>query len=208
MKGYSIHKGVNQVNQDHYLGISELRGAVNDVNDMHQIATQTFAYKSLGVFTDKSATTANVLSAFREAEANCENGYVLFISYSGHGSILDYIPGIGKGIIKAKDAIHIGLNDLPELSPSTKAKSSLFGITETIGLFFNRRRTTLVIAENEKEILQAELFQIVDKLNIEELYSLTYADELKDHDIDIIYKYKEEILAQGISQRVNEIIDF
>lgn len=96
MKGYSIHIGLNKVSQTHYLKLSDLRGAVNDAKDMHQIATQIFGYKSLGVFTDKSATTSNIISAFREAESICENGDILFISYSGHGGVLDDIPAIGK----------------------------------------------------------------------------------------------------------------
>ncbi|WP_343702376.1 S8 family serine peptidase [Chitinophaga sp.] len=46
----------------------------------------------------------------------------------------------GNGILRAYDALGIGVADEAELSPAPSAESSLFGIVETIGSFFKRRK--------------------------------------------------------------------
>lgn len=46
----------------------------------------------------------------------------------------------GNGILRAWDALQVGVADESQLSPSPKAESSFFGIVETVGAFFKRRK--------------------------------------------------------------------
>ncbi|GEP97772.1 hypothetical protein CCY01nite_40320 [Chitinophaga cymbidii] len=46
----------------------------------------------------------------------------------------------GNGILRAWDALQVGVADESELSLSPKAESSFFGIVETVGSFFKRRK--------------------------------------------------------------------
>lgn len=46
----------------------------------------------------------------------------------------------GNGILRAWDALQVGVADESQLSPSPEAESSFFGIVETVGSFFKRRK--------------------------------------------------------------------
>lgn len=46
----------------------------------------------------------------------------------------------GNGILRAADALKVPVADATELKPSKKAESSIFGIIETVGSFFKRRK--------------------------------------------------------------------
>ncbi len=91
MKGYSIHIGVNKVDQSHYGGITDLRAAVFDAKDMLKLSTETFGYENLAFLTDDTATSKNVLNAFALANERCQDGDILLVSYSGHGSLIEDI---------------------------------------------------------------------------------------------------------------------
>ncbi len=96
MKGYSIHIGVNKVDQKHYNGLPDLRAAENDARDMKMMAEQVFGYQSLGLFVDNDATTDKVLNAISRAGNQCDHGDILLITYSGHGGVIDDIPAAHK----------------------------------------------------------------------------------------------------------------
>ncbi len=91
MKGYSIHIGLNTVDQDHYTDMQNLRSAVKDANDMQDIAVDTYGYQSQALLTDSDATSENVIQSITDAIALCEDGDILLISYSGHGATLENI---------------------------------------------------------------------------------------------------------------------
>lgn len=87
--GISLHIGVNTVNQNHYLGLSDLKAAVNDAKDYQQIAKQIFGYAESTLLVDRSATTHNVKSNLSAAAEKLHPGDIFFISYSGHGGLVE-----------------------------------------------------------------------------------------------------------------------
>lgn len=91
MKGYSIHIGLNTVDQDHYTDVQDLRSAVKDATDMQDMAVNTYGYQSQALLTDSDATADNVIQSITDSIALCEEGDILLISYSGHGSTLENI---------------------------------------------------------------------------------------------------------------------
>lgn len=93
MKGYSLHIGVNEVDQNHYQGLQNLRAAVKDANDMHELATQVYGYNALNKLLNQDATSTNVLTAIATAAEVCQENDIFLITYSGHGGLLDNIPG-------------------------------------------------------------------------------------------------------------------
>ncbi|MGC3944733.1 MAG: caspase family protein [Chryseolinea sp.] len=46
----------------------------------------------------------------------------------------------GNGILRANDALAVGVPDITKLKKSKEAQSSIFGLTETVGAFFKNRR--------------------------------------------------------------------
>jgi len=91
MKGYSIHIGVNTVDKNHYGTLRDLRAAVFDAEDMLKLCTEKYGYINKAFLTNKTATSKNVLDAFADANQYCDDGDILFISYSGHGSTIEDI---------------------------------------------------------------------------------------------------------------------
>lgn len=88
-KGFSLHIGVNRVDQSHYLGLADLKAAVNDAKDYLHIAQNVFHYEKSAIFTDDTATTRNVKTQLSEYAKQLEAGDILFLSYSGHGSLVE-----------------------------------------------------------------------------------------------------------------------
>lgn len=88
-KGFSLHIGVNRVDQSHYLGLADLKAAVNDAKDYLHIAKNIFQYEKSAIFTDETATTHNVKSKLSEFATQLEADDILFLSYSGHGSLVE-----------------------------------------------------------------------------------------------------------------------
>lgn len=86
-QGFSIHVGVNFVDEDHYGDTFPLSACVNDANDFHDLANNQ-GYSNNITLTDKEATTANFTAAMRQAATNLFSGDSLFVTFSGHGSQL------------------------------------------------------------------------------------------------------------------------
>jgi len=74
--------GINYVNTS-----SELRGCVNDVNDLKQLLTAKYNYSRSNIvtLTDSQATKQNVLSQLTKLLKSGNSGDTLFFSFSGHG---------------------------------------------------------------------------------------------------------------------------
>ncbi|HXG18385.1 MAG TPA: caspase family protein [Methylomirabilota bacterium] len=67
---------------------ADLRGCVNDVNNMKAVLTQLygFAGKDIVILTDYAATTKALQAAISKLVKGAKAGDVLFLHYSGHGS--------------------------------------------------------------------------------------------------------------------------
>lgn len=87
--GISLHIGVNRVDQSHYLGLEELKAAVNDAKDYQTIAKEIFGYQKTGLLLDEQASTHNVKSHLLAAADQLSPGDIFFLSYSGHGGLVE-----------------------------------------------------------------------------------------------------------------------
>ncbi|MCD8540796.1 MAG: caspase family protein [Leadbetterella sp.] len=83
MKGYSLHIGVNKVDENHYPGLPELGAAVNDAEFWQQYAAES-GYRS-ALLVDDQATTGAVTGQLEEYAALMQPGDILLLTYSGHG---------------------------------------------------------------------------------------------------------------------------
>lgn len=65
----------------------ELRGCVNDVNDLKKMLTSKYNYSSSNIRTliDSQATRKNILNQFTQLLRSGKSGETLFVSFSGHG---------------------------------------------------------------------------------------------------------------------------
>lgn len=83
-KGYSLHIGVNSLNETNYGTKGSLQFCEADAVSFQEIA-QKNGYTTKLLVTE-SATTSNVLLTLKEYSNNTETGDIVFITYSGHGS--------------------------------------------------------------------------------------------------------------------------
>ena len=68
----------------------------------------------------------------------------------------------GNGILKAYDALQIGVADESELVQAKDAETSWFGVVELVSSFFYRRkRNRSLTVKPEKESLASELLQLM-----------------------------------------------
>ena len=88
-KGYSLHIGLNKVNEEHYHNLKDLRGAVNDAQLMENIAENVFNYQDTRLLLDDAATSKNVLQILEEYSNNAHAGDIVLITYSGHGGQME-----------------------------------------------------------------------------------------------------------------------
>ena len=88
-KGYSLHIGLNKVNEEHYHNLKDLRGAVNDAQLMENIAENVFNYHDTRLLLDEAATSKNVLQILKEYSNITNTGDIVFITYSGHGGQME-----------------------------------------------------------------------------------------------------------------------
>jgi hypothetical protein len=67
---------------------ADLRGCVNDVNNMQAVLTQFYGFAAgdITVLTDLAATKKNMEAAIRNLVRGARKGDVLLLHYSGHGS--------------------------------------------------------------------------------------------------------------------------
>jgi hypothetical protein len=88
----SIHIGLNGVDPSAYNGwAGTLSGCVNDANAMKAIADSLSFTSTL--LLDQSATSSAVIQAIGAAAQQLNSGDILFVSYSGHGGIVDDATG-------------------------------------------------------------------------------------------------------------------
>lgn len=86
--GFSLHIGLNTVDQNHYGGLQDLKSAVNDAVFMKSIA-ETYEYDTIVSLHNQQATSAAVLDTLHGWADQLRAGDILFISYSGHGGQID-----------------------------------------------------------------------------------------------------------------------
>jgi hypothetical protein len=65
---------------------SELKGCINDANNMHALLTEHFNFADVKLLLEQDATTANIKDALRWLVSGCRPGDTLLFHYSGHGS--------------------------------------------------------------------------------------------------------------------------
>ena len=90
-KGISIHIGLDFVDEQHYGATHTLPFCTNDAKAMEAIASQ-IGYESY-VLLNENATSHRFFYFLSEASASLEMDDILFISFSGHGSLVKDING-------------------------------------------------------------------------------------------------------------------
>ena len=91
-KGYSLHIGVNQVDQTHYKDrLSPLVACENDAQYYYDLSKNIFKYAHSGLLLSKTATSSAVITAIQTAASKLEAGDIFFLTYSGHRSQLQNI---------------------------------------------------------------------------------------------------------------------
>lgn len=83
-KGISIHIGLNKVDKAHYGIELKLPWCRNDAEVMHYIADKNGFETHL--LLDEEATSYDTIYLINAAAANLEDGDILFVSFSGHGT--------------------------------------------------------------------------------------------------------------------------
>lgn len=66
---------------------AQLRGCVNDVNDLKHMLTTKYNYSESNILTltDSQATKQNIMTRLTQLLQSCQAGETLFFSFSGHG---------------------------------------------------------------------------------------------------------------------------
>ena len=91
-KKCALQIGINYVGSSH-----ELRGCVNDINDVAVVLRDQYNYTQFTRITDEAATPSelqptreNILREITQSVRDCRPGDTLFLQYSGHGAnVLD-----------------------------------------------------------------------------------------------------------------------
>lgn len=65
---------------------SELKGCINDANNMYQLITSKFGFEDVKLLLEQDATTDNIKENLRWLVSGCRPGDTLLFHYSGHGS--------------------------------------------------------------------------------------------------------------------------
>ena len=81
--GYSLHIGLNKLDQDHYPGTPLLKAAVNDAVFWESFAKEE-GYKTTSLH-DDSAKAGVVIKQLGEYAAVMKPGDILLLTYAGHG---------------------------------------------------------------------------------------------------------------------------
>ena len=83
--GYSIHLGVNYVDVNHYHGTFQLPFCANDAAAM-AILAEDRGFVVAGVFINQEATSRRLLSFLEALACELQNGDMLLVTFSGHGT--------------------------------------------------------------------------------------------------------------------------
>ena len=65
---------------------SELKGCINDANNMYSLITNKFGFEDVKLLLEQDATTDNIKENLRWLVSGCRPGDTLLFHYSGHGS--------------------------------------------------------------------------------------------------------------------------
>jgi hypothetical protein len=78
-----------------YLAVPDLRGALNDVEFLREILISRFGFEAddIEVLLDRDATRKGVLAAFDRLAARTQEGDLVYVHYSGHGSQVKDLDG-------------------------------------------------------------------------------------------------------------------
>ncbi len=87
-KGFSLHIGLNQVDQQHYGGLSDLKSAIFDAQTMQAFA-ERFGYERSEPLHNEQATASAVIDKLAAWAKELLPGDILLLSYSGHGGQID-----------------------------------------------------------------------------------------------------------------------
>lgn len=72
-----------------YVGTgNDLRGCINDANNIKNMLTNTYGFTDINMLLEKEATTDNIKDKLNWLVSGCRPGDVLYFHYSGHGSQL------------------------------------------------------------------------------------------------------------------------
>lgn len=86
-KGYSLHIGLNKIDDQHYPGVPHLNAAVNDAVFWEQYA-RGLGYETASLH-DEAATDNAVLAALDKYAKALQPGDILLLTYAGHGGQLE-----------------------------------------------------------------------------------------------------------------------
>lgn len=117
---------------------AELRGCVNDVNDLKQMLITKYHYVDSNIVTllDSNATKYNILTQLTKLLQSSKSGDTLFFSFSGHGYFIDDFSGEeldGKDeVIISVDKFAIVDDELKKIIDThLKEKVTLFVLVDT-----------------------------------------------------------------------------
>ena len=84
-KGYSLHIGINEVDQSYYGQITPLRFCINDAKDMKSLA-QTYRFEQPIQLHNAAASRQGILDGIADLAKVAESGDLVWITYAGHGT--------------------------------------------------------------------------------------------------------------------------
>ena len=92
-RGFSLHIGINEVDQSHYgFDVPPLQACINDAEKMFEVADH-YGYDSKQILRNHEATRDRVKHEVREVSLQMQDGDIFFLTFSGHGS---QIPDAGN----------------------------------------------------------------------------------------------------------------
>lgn len=104
-----------------YVGTTaELRGCVNDVNDLKDLLMTKYGYtvSNIVTLTDNRATKQNIMTQLTKLIQNGKSGDNLFFSFSGHGY---FTKDLSRDEIDGKDELIISVDNLPIVDDELKS---------------------------------------------------------------------------------------
>ena len=96
-RGISLHIGVNKIDRDHYVDMSDLEFCEADAKAMYELAKQQNFEAE--ILLGKRATRKNVADGIEAAAGELQAGDIFLITYAGHGC---FIPDTNKDERKIK----------------------------------------------------------------------------------------------------------
>jgi metacaspase-1 len=91
-RGIAMTIGLNHVSSTEYPGAPELRGCINDVSAIDQLA-KLQGFECMPTLTDDKATAAAVIKTIKDAASTLGSADIFLIQYSGHGGQVPDLNG-------------------------------------------------------------------------------------------------------------------